>query len=407
MDVERVTEATGACGHSHTRMTPRRRLLGDLLVREGLISAQQLHEALQEQAGLQTYAPLGQILVDRNVLAQNQLNRVLDKYHKKNRLGDILVETNVITEEQLAEALDHQRRTGCRLGDALVQLTLVTESQMKEALCKQFHVPFIDLDAVALDHALGELVSAAYATHHRVVPIAKLEDRLTVAIDDPAATEVIEDLRAATGCTIDVVIATDAAIQRAQAHLYHAWRGDTVLKALRVTESDPPTHEGAQRDIERRRAYRPAKPPAEETMLIQLQDALAGRLASIEWLQADVGRALEDVRTRQVDTDQRLCALRDTADAHRRADEILRENVHDLTAQQNEIMQQLMELRSAQIAFCAAYGAVGDALRESRERYRALIQDRQDTAEKIEAVLRRLRYEPGLSEHRDDLPLPP
>jgi hypothetical protein len=264
---------------------------------------------------------------------------------------------------------------------------------MKEALCKQFQVPFIDLDAVTLDHGLGELVSEAYATHHRVVPIAKLEDRLTVAIDDPAATEVIEDLRAATGCKIDVVISTDAAIQRAHARLYEAWHGGPFLKALRMAESDRTHHEGAERDIERRVAQRLAEQPAEQKMLVQLQEALAGRLADIERLQADVGRAIEEVRTRQVDADQRLLALRETADAHRRADEMIRQNAQDLAAQQKEILQHIMELRSAQIAFCAAYGAVGDALRESRERCRVLIQDRRDTAEKIEAVLKRLQNE--------------
>jgi hypothetical protein len=119
-------ETRAAVSHSHSGVPLRRRPLGELLVREGLISPGQLQEALREQAELTTYAPLGQILVHSNVITEAQLNLVLDKHHKRARLGDLLVEAGVITQEQLATALEHQRQTGSRLGDVFVQQRIPT-----------------------------------------------------------------------------------------------------------------------------------------------------------------------------------------------------------------------------------------------------------------------------------------
>jgi hypothetical protein len=393
--------------HSHLGVPLRPRPLGDLLVREGLISPRQLQDALQEQAELETYAPLGQILVHRSILTEEQLNLALDKHHKRTRLGELLVEGDVITEEQLTTALDHQRRTGSRLGDVLVHLRLVTESQLKEALCKQFQVPFVDLDTLALDQGLTRFLSRAYSTHHRVIPIAKLGDRLTVAIDDPAATEVLEDLRAATGCRIDVVTSTGAAIERARARLYETFSGGTFLKALQIAESDRAAREDTQTAGESELARTLSELRSGQKAILQLHEALVDRLAALQRLQADVGQVVEGLRVshdrlvkeheglaataswlqhRHVGTDQQIVALREAADSNRQEGETIKQALQDLATRQQEALLHIRELRSAHAALLAP----SDALREAHDQHRALVQDRQDTAEKLEAILRRL-----------------
>src|SRR5262245_55922126 len=99
-----------------TARPARPRLLGELLVREGLITEEQLAAALRAQDANPDGTPIGQLLVEQGALSPADLEVVLERYHKKYRLGDILVETNVISETQLQLGVDHHRRTGLRLG---------------------------------------------------------------------------------------------------------------------------------------------------------------------------------------------------------------------------------------------------------------------------------------------------
>src|SRR5262245_30056979 len=71
----------------------RTRLLGELLVREGLVTEAQVSAALREQEMGSEGTPIGQLLVDQGVLSPADLEAALQRYHKKYRLGDILVET--------------------------------------------------------------------------------------------------------------------------------------------------------------------------------------------------------------------------------------------------------------------------------------------------------------------------
>jgi hypothetical protein len=198
----------------------RRGLLGDLLIREGLINEPQLQQAVLVQKESQPDVPLGQILVLQGAITQAQLARVLERYHKKYRLGDILVETERITEDQLRIALDHQAKTGLRLGDALLQLNFLTEEELNRALCTQFGITFVDLDRLILDRDVAELVDKEYAQKHRVIPIAKGDRVIVLAMDDPSDLRTVAELEAATRSRVNVVTSTHAAFQRAFARVY-------------------------------------------------------------------------------------------------------------------------------------------------------------------------------------------
>ena len=103
-----------------TAIAKSRPLLRKLLLKAGLVTKEQLQAAYKAQAEARPYVPFEQILVNREVLTQAQLNAILDEYHKKHRLGRILVETKSITEDQLRQALLEQQKAGLRLGDALL-----------------------------------------------------------------------------------------------------------------------------------------------------------------------------------------------------------------------------------------------------------------------------------------------
>ena len=88
----------------------RARLLGELLVRDGLVTEPQLSAALRDQERGPDGTPVGRILVDHGVLSPAELDAALKRYHRRYRLGDILVDADTISETQLQLAVDHHRR---------------------------------------------------------------------------------------------------------------------------------------------------------------------------------------------------------------------------------------------------------------------------------------------------------
>jgi MshEN domain len=194
----------------------RRRRLGEILLDEGLVTKEQIEAALKLQAEARPGVPVGQLLVYQGAITQRQLGAILDKY----RLGNFLVETNVITEQQLETALQRQKRTNRPLGNVLVQLGFLTEPQLRQALATQLGIPFVDLDKLTLDPELSQVIDRDYAQRHRVVPISRTADRVTIAMDDPADYSVIGALWVSAACKIDVVTATGAALRRAFGRVY-------------------------------------------------------------------------------------------------------------------------------------------------------------------------------------------
>src|SRR5581483_10872666 len=270
----------------------RRGLLGEILVREGLITEGQLGAALRVQRDLEPSTPLGQILVRQGALTQHQLTTILERYRKKYRLGDILVETETITEHQLQIALDHQKRTGLRLGDALLQLNFLTEEDLNQALCKQFGVTFVDLDRLVLDNSLAAVIDREYAERHGVIPISKTERALVVAMEDPSDLRVVADLAGRSGCRVSVITSTHAAFRRAFARTY----GESAEKGLiRRTE-----------ELARARAALEADHAATAQRLAELRSAHAALLAERE----TSVRTLAEQRTRNDANERALDELR-------------------------------------------------------------------------------------------------
>jgi type IV pilus assembly protein PilB len=194
--------------------------IGEILVREGLISNSQLEDAFRIQDRLGIYKPIGQILVDKKTITQRQLNFLLDHYRKRLKLGDVLLRLGAISNEDLEVALDYQKETGIRLGEALIELNLLTERDMRQSLCTQLNIPFINLDTMIIDQSLERLINRNYAFKNQIVPLARIGDSLTMVMDDPTDLGLIEELETATGFTINVVTSTRVAIQNAFTRLY-------------------------------------------------------------------------------------------------------------------------------------------------------------------------------------------
>jgi len=194
--------------------------LGELLVREGLVTSAQVEEALRMQATLDRYVPLGHVLVAQRLISRDQLVTVLERHRRSTRLGDLLVKSGEISQEQLETGLAEQRRAGQPLGETLIRLNFVTEERLRLALCRQLHIRFFNLDAIIIDPTLRGLVNERFALKFRVVPLARVSNTLVAAMDDPTMTRVVDDLHRSTGLRIEVITSTAGAITRALERLY-------------------------------------------------------------------------------------------------------------------------------------------------------------------------------------------
>jgi hypothetical protein len=107
---------------------------------------------------------------------------------QKKRLGDILCEAGLITQDQLKEALDEHRRSGKRLGEILIQLKIATESAIAQTLSRQLGFPYYDLMTVSIEPEAIGLIPEALAKKHQAIPIAIESTFLLVAFADPLIT---------------------------------------------------------------------------------------------------------------------------------------------------------------------------------------------------------------------------
>ncbi|HEU5298980.1 MAG TPA: ATPase, T2SS/T4P/T4SS family [bacterium] len=137
----------------------------------------------------------------------------------RRRIGDILVEGGVVTPEQLHEALARQRRTRERLGRVLVEMGAATELQIAQALADQLGLRFINLAGQRLDPAAIRLVPEVLARKRRIVPVSFDGDSLLVALADPLDVFAIDDVAIAARRPVKGAVALEsdiaAAIERA------------------------------------------------------------------------------------------------------------------------------------------------------------------------------------------------
>jgi type IV pilus assembly protein PilB len=123
------------------------------------------------------------------------------------RLGDILMREGLITREQLSTALAEQKSSGHRLGYVLVKLGLVQELEVTKVLARQYRMPAVDLSRFEVDPKILKLVPSDFALKHVVLALKREGRTLTVAMADPTNTGVLDDLKFITRFDLFPVIA--------------------------------------------------------------------------------------------------------------------------------------------------------------------------------------------------------
>ena len=146
------------------------------------------------------------------------------------RLGDLLLKEGLISREQLDKALLEGKQNGTRLGYALVKLGYVQETDITKMLARQFRMPAVDLSRFEVDPRIAKLIPADLATKHLVLPLKRDGRTLTVAMADPTNLGVIDDLKFITRYDIFPVIAGEYTLRNAVEKYYES--SDAALQTL-------------------------------------------------------------------------------------------------------------------------------------------------------------------------------
>lgn len=131
------------------------------------------------------------------------------------RVGDLLVDRGMISPDQLSQALDYQRNSDGRklLGNVLVELGFVSSEQVMEAVAESYGLPFAKIDPSVVDSSLSEVLPLDFCEKQCVVPMFLVEGRLTVAVSDPSNVFIAEEISRMTDHQVQLVAATQEDIR--------------------------------------------------------------------------------------------------------------------------------------------------------------------------------------------------
>ncbi len=154
------------------------------------------------------------------------------------RLGELLVRENLISVQQLQKAQEEQRRSGGRIGTLLVKNGSIQDHDLTNFLSKQYGVPAISLKDFEIDGEVLKLVPRATAEKHQIIPVNRAGSSLIVAMTDPSNIFAIDDIKFLTGYNVEVVVSSETAIREA-IEKYYAEKGpdlDQVMQGFDDSE---------------------------------------------------------------------------------------------------------------------------------------------------------------------------
>src|SRR5438445_337158 len=146
------------------------------------------------------------------------------------KLGEILLREGLITQDQLKKALLEQKNTGMRLGYTLVKLGFVEETEISKMLARQYRMPAVDLSRFEVDPKIIKLLPPDVAIKHTVLPLKREGRTLTVAIAAHNSCRGFEDIKFITRCDVFPGIAGEYTLRNAIERYYQ--QSDAQLQTL-------------------------------------------------------------------------------------------------------------------------------------------------------------------------------
>ena len=186
------------------------------------------------------------------------------------RLGDLLVREGLVSQDNLTRALAEQKASNERLGSILVRLNLISEDQLVAFLSKQYGIPSIALSQLDIDAETVKLVPAQIARKYEVLPIKRNGNQLTLAMADPTNVFALDDVGFMTGLQIQPVVASEAAIRKAFERLYETGASvNDMMSELEEADTDVEVVEGGEETFTKADVF-DLKESADEAPVVRL-----------------------------------------------------------------------------------------------------------------------------------------
>ncbi|TRZ96368.1 hypothetical protein D4R78_00030 [bacterium] len=138
------------------------------------------------------------------------IRRIINK-----QLGDLLIERNILNQRQLDKALAVQKEKGGLIGEILVELGFAKEEDIAQALTAQFGFPYLPLSNYDINPEIINIVPGRVAQQYLLVPIDKIGNNLSLAMSNPLNVQAIEDIELLSGCSIQTFVSTSSDIKKA------------------------------------------------------------------------------------------------------------------------------------------------------------------------------------------------
>ncbi len=156
-----------------------------------------------------------------------------------NRLGELLVREKLISLQQLRQAQDEQKKTGQNLGYALARLGYVNDEEITNFLSNQYRLPAVNLDEYEIDPEVLKIVSKEVCFKHGIVPVSRSGSSLIVAMSDPTNLHAIDDIKFLSGYNVEPVVASETSITAAIERYYNAGPSyEEVLEDFQLEDDD-------------------------------------------------------------------------------------------------------------------------------------------------------------------------
>src|SRR5262245_15059010 len=136
------------------------------------------------------------------------------------RIGELLLKEKRITADQLQEALNYQKANGGKVGYNLVKLGFVKDEELTALTSKQFGVPSINLGKFEIDPAVIKLIPSETAQKYQIIPLSRSGATLTIAMTDPTNVFAMDDIKFMTGYNVEPVVASETAVAESITRYY-------------------------------------------------------------------------------------------------------------------------------------------------------------------------------------------
>jgi type IV pilus assembly protein PilB len=157
------------------------------------------------------------------------------------KLGEMLLKAGVISQEQLSNALEAQKKNGGKLGYNLVKLGYVEEDEITQLLSEQYGVPSINLHHFEIDESVIKLIPSEVAQKYLVLPVNRTGATLTIAMADPTNVFAMDDIKFMTGYNVEPVVASEVSIRDAIEEYYgsaHALELKKVMDEMATADAE-------------------------------------------------------------------------------------------------------------------------------------------------------------------------